>query len=249
MPEFHLPRLSKPGARSLLDQIATLPDLTWTDRAAMVERWTGRGDLGAREATQPELQTLRDLVVGIAVTCGFPDAGGAVERARFDTECAKALTDPDRAPEAEALRDDVWAWVALVLLPDVVRWRFGSSEERYRGGVRNTFQRLWLRGAALDAPLDENRWRIVEQMTEDAQVQVFERPGLSASIRTARVIGEVWTARLASHGSAGLEDLTRRAMIGLRVANQILSLDALDDATLHGLVERQFQLAAAAPDA
>lgn len=249
MPEFHLPRLAKPGARLLLDRMATLPDEDWAARAALVERWTGRGDLGAREATKAELQELRDVVVGVAATCGFPDAGGKAGRARFDTECAKALADPDRTPPAEALRDDVWAWVALVLLPDVVRWRFGSSEERYRGGVRNTFQRLWLRGAALEVPLEGNRWRIVEQMNEDAQVQVFERPGLSASIRTARVIGETWTARLASHGPTGLEDLTRRAMIGLRIANQILSLDALDDAALRGLVERQFELAAAEPDA
>ena len=240
MPEFHLPRLSRYGVSCLVETMDEQLDRDLDARRRAAERWTTSGQLGAREATNAELESLGDLLREVAVSTGLDQSTEA--RRRFDTACTILLADPDRIPLAEGLRDDVWAWITTVLCPDLVEARFGRVESRYRGGVRNTFQRLWMRGAAFREPADELP-RLVGRMSEDAHVQVFERPGLSASLRTARLITERWSTLQDTPGIAGLEDITRKAMIGLGVVNQIVLLDALDDASLEEVICHQFDLA------
>jgi hypothetical protein len=244
MHEFHLPRLSRHGARELFRRMDEIVHLDWRARRLAAERWTTPGQLGARAATDDELDALATLLHDAAAPAGLGDTPG---RRRFDIQAAILLSDPGRVPVTEGLRDDVWAWIAVVLCPGLVESRFSRVEERFQGGVRNTFQRLWMRGSALREPLGGQE-RLVG-MSEDAHVQVFERPGLSASVRTARLIAEQWLDRLDAGGSAGLEAVTRRAMVALGVTNQIVALDALDDAALRAEIARQFDLAAARTDA
>lgn len=246
MPEFHLPRLRSPGVVTLLAS-EDLDGLSWQDRDAAVARWTSWGALGARRAKEPELQDIRDRLVNVARRFGFPDPLAHGDRGRFDAAAAVVLAAPGLIPEEEGLRDDVWSWIATVLLLDVTLWRFSRAEARFRGGVRNTFQRLWMRGTALDRGEGPERWTLLDLLPEDAQVQIFERPGLSGSLRVARAIAEGWARAQTAAGVRNLEDVTRRAILALRASNQVLSLDALDDARLVAEIDRRFDVALSAP--
>lgn len=248
MPDFHLPRLRAVGVVALLSAEDGLGGSSWQDRAERAERWTTWGALGARRAVDAELQRIRDQTMVIARDCGFPEKAPREERARFDTEAAILFAGGGLIPDEEALRDDVWAWIATVLLPDVVLWRFSRTESRFRGGVRNTFQRVWTRGAALDRGEGDDRWSLLELLPEDAQVQIFERTGLSGSFRVAKAIAEAWVQSSVETGGSNLEDATRRAILALRASSQVLSLDALPDDLLDLEVGRRFAAALAAGD-
>jgi hypothetical protein len=93
---------------------------------------------------------LRNGLVEIAKGQGFPQETGRKQLSEFDAQASAWLSGNTTLSSGEALRDDVWAFIATALVPDVTYWRFGTSRSRYHGGVRNTFQRLWMRGRVLD---------------------------------------------------------------------------------------------------
>src|SRR5690606_31532772 len=116
----------------------------------------------------------------IAAECGFPDNSSQVARTRFDHVATQFLATADDLESGEALRDDVWAYLTVVVAPDVVTWRFSEEADgRFAGGVRNAFQRLWMRGTTLDRSANHpDRWGLVKALSEDALVQIFERPSI-----------------------------------------------------------------------
>jgi hypothetical protein len=196
------------------------------------------------------LARLRSLIVDAARECGFPQRGGVADRARFDCLAAIVLADFDALAGGEADCDDVWAFLATVLLPDVVVWRFsGRSAERFHGGVRNAFQRLWMRIWALDGGMDagEGRWSLLEALTEDALVQITERPSVGSDRNVSRAIATSWVRTAERIGQARMEDVMRHAIIDLRIRNEVQLLSALPPPILDDHVAAIFDRAAA-PD-
>lgn len=185
---------------------------------------------------------LRTGLVEIADKFGFPDRGSAGDRARFDEHASAFLAQRDELEGGEALRDDVWAFLACVLLPDLVAWRFADRQpERFHGGVRNTFQRLWMRGRILDRGLDaESRWELLGALTEDAMVQITERPSVGSDARLARALAEGWLRASGRIGRPAMENAMREAVIRLRLRNQIQLLSELDDHDLADTVDEFF---------
>jgi hypothetical protein len=132
------------------------------------------------QITSKQLEEMRNGIHEIAKRNGFSGNDSRVGFSKFDTEAAAWFADQTILASGEALRDDVWSFIGVVLAPDIVYWRFGTARKRYIGGVRNTFQRLWIRGVALDRGVDSlARWELLEELTEDALVQITERPSLS----------------------------------------------------------------------
>src|SRR5690606_10627574 len=144
-------------------------------------------------------------------------------------------------------RNDVWAFIAAVAAPDIVVWRFSSGgAPRFHGGVRNAFQRLWLRGKALDRGRDHpQRWLLVRTMPEDAVVQIVERPSLGGRARIARAIGEGWLEMSRSTPQGAQEDVMRAATKILRIQNEIQDLQFLSDEQLADAVSHAFTRARA----
>lgn len=238
------PRLTTAAARRLLADAAALasePGRARRDGEAGAT-WAASG---GRRATAEELTEIRTAIVELAEAYGFPDGGDRVSRAAFDARCTAWWGEADALPLGEALRDDVWTWLAVALLPDVVRWRFqGLSSERFLGGVRNTFQRQWMRGRAFDRGEGaEARWRLVELLPEDALVQVMERPSVGSQPELARAIGEIWLRRSEAAGPPS-EDLTRAAVRDLRILNETQLLAGLPPIDLQSVVEATFAGAA-----
>lgn len=188
------------------------------------------------------LSELRSRLIDIARGCGFPDRGRIADRARFDELASIHLAQLTELNGGEALRDDVWAFLACVILPDLVEWRFvDRPAERFHGGVRNTFQRLWMRGRILDRGSSaEHRWELLRELTEDALVQITERPSVGNDSRLARALAEGWLRASRQLGRSAMEDAMREAVIRLRLRNQVQLLSELDEEQLHDVIDSFF---------
>ena len=221
----HVPLVEMPGAIRVMGQAPV-----WN--AAGGEKLEPEGE---------ELQSLRREVMEIARETGFP---GHCDTKVFDVKCTILLATHPLLREVggEALRRDCWSGLTCLVLPDVAAWRFGLKAERFRGGIRNTFQRLWLRGRILDGgeEVEEKRWLYVREMTEDALVALLERPGIAADARLSRAIADRWVAW--SRKIAGsMEALFRDVMKKISAANEVRLLASLDDQELEGWLEETFR--------
>jgi hypothetical protein len=243
MPDTLLfPRLQPHGVRVIVAALADLADKDWTLRREYAGTAVKIAATGGRRITDDELSSLRKHVLEIASNNGFPVVESTGFRT-FDTELAIDLLERDLVPGAEALRDDVWAFIATVLLPDVVRWRFGAdTADRYSGGVRNAFQRLWLRAASFSRePEADDRWELVRALSEDANVQILERPRLSSSREVSRQLAEAWLNMSKPPRRLSVEEANRAASITLRITNQVVNLQALPDDELAAVIEEHYR--------
>jgi hypothetical protein len=191
----------------------------------------------AASGGSPDWMASLDIASGlreVARGLGFPESSSAKARAEFDMRATVMLACDKRLDTGEALRDDVWAFISVVLAPDVVAWRFtDKGDHRFRGGVRNAFQRLWTRGAALDrGESSANRWLLVQELTEDAMVQIFERASIASNDRLARAIAEAWVTVASEKGRSIMEDVMRRSIKLIRIRLELLDLTVLSDSLL-----------------
>lgn len=191
-------------------------------------------------------QRIKDLVTAIREESrqqGFPTDASREAFSEFDTQVTKLLAQEKWLNSGEALRDDTWAYLTTMLLPDVVVWRFpGRNPERFHGGVRNTLQRLWTRGVVLDRGVDSsNRWELVERLGEDALVQIFERSGLSNNPDLAHEFAEGYLAWIDNIGSSSIEDIMRSAMKILLLRNKIVDLSLQPAAALNQEIWHAFR--------
>lgn len=199
--------------------------------------------VGGSTVAAATLTEFRRELLSIAQEAGFPSDRTPAARARFDTDCAIFLATHPLLQSGEALRDDVWTYIATSLLPDVTAWRYKMEASRWHGGVRNTFQRLWLRARAVDrGEGSPNRWELIEALTEDAFVAIVERPSIGGDPTIALALAEGWLRAEKTNGRGAMEQLMRRAVIRLRLRNEVLALSALPRAKLDRVVDEAFGL-------
>jgi hypothetical protein len=237
-----LPRLPGPACETLVRGFLELglgrwPGFDPTKLPASVRfAATGGTPVGAAR-----LGELRADLEKLARTHGFCDTSDRNSLAAFDAEVAVWLSQADLFSTGEALRDDIWSFVSAVVAPDIVHWRFGAAMERYTGGIRNTFQRLWMRGRALDrGPEHPERWKLLTELTEDALVQITERPSIGGDPVLARAVAEAWLGASELHGRTAMENIMRRAILGIRIRNEIRSLSDLPSEKLADVLNEMF---------
>lgn len=191
------------------------------------------------------VEDLTGRIRGEARRQGFPASAGRATLSDFDTRVTILLAQESWLNTGEALRDDTWAYLTTMLLPDVVAWRFpGCNTERFHGGVRNTLQRLWTRGVVLDRGAESgNRWELIERLGEDALVQIFERSGFSNNPGLARQFAEGYLSWTDNVGKVSMEDIMRDAMKILLLRNKIIDLSTQEDSALHQEVWQAFRSA------
>ena len=237
-----LPRLPGPAAETLIDSFLEEGPDKWVgfDPSELPEAVHFAATGGSR-AERNDLLSLRKTVEEAARAHGFGVPGNRAWHARFDTELGASLAEMPILSSGEALRDDFWTFVGTSLAPDVVYWRFGAARARYLGGVRNTFQRLWLRARALDrGEQHPRRWELLEALTEDALVQITERPSIGADPVLAAAVGEAWLRAQKHHGRGAMEPIMRRAALRARIWNEIRSLADLPTDILASVLDRAF---------
>jgi len=182
------------------------------------------------------LERLRESVVGVARAHGYPAEAGQKTAAaiRFDQDCTRVLYEQMRIIAADAASEGVWSFLTCVLLPDVACWRFPDrSEERLRGHFRNVFRRLWWRAYILGATASDPP----AHMGEDTLVQVMERPTLGSNPRVARTLCVMFLEQKARFSDVAASELMRDATKRLIRLTPFLSLYALDDETLRGVIK------------
>lgn len=237
-----LPRLPGPAAEAIVRRVVDQGLDNWPGfNSRELPEAVRFAATGGSRITDHQLRRLREALEGLAREHGHGAGSGRVAFAGFDAEAAAWIAQENIFASGEALRDDVWNFVGAVLAPDIVHWRFGTALERYVGGVRNTFQRLWMRGRALDRGVDHpDRWLLLEELTEDALVQITERPSVGGDPILALTIGEAWLRASKYYGKTAMEPVMRRAVLRIRIRNEIRSLAELPAADLTQLLDQAF---------
>lgn len=169
------------------------------------------------------------------------DAGTA-----FDGPAAVELHRQLGLDLAAAADKSFWAYLSAVCLPDLVRWRWGATKEgeyppanRYRGGWKNTFRRLWYRAdMAYREDLDDP-YRYVDVGGEDFWVGLLERE-ISECRNVVRELLPCW-ARLEEAGEGSMVD-HRRFFIVLRLLRPYRTYERLEGEELTELFDRALEL-------
>lgn len=241
-----LPRLTALGVWNILEASDARP-LTPAGAKAIAESSSSMVSFAATGGNRSDClaESVGTTIREIASGSGFPDNPSQVARSKFDHEAAIYLASNVDLRTGEALRDDVWSYLATVVVPDIVSWRFPDrAPHRFQGGVRNALQRLWTRGTVLDrGDHHQDRWGLVRSLSEDAAVQIFERASIAGNRRLAIALSEGWVHMAAKIGRGSMEPVMRRATKLVRLRNEIVDLGSLSDAELEALVTSIFELA------
>lgn len=179
---------------------------------------------GGRRVADEKLQELREQMMSLAGEYGFPEEGSVESRAEFDVEAGHFLVTSTGMVPGEAARDAVWDYLSLVLMPDIVRWRFPTGKlERFRGRARGTFWRLWWRTHIL-GPEGKDARPLIRALSEDTMVGIIERPQIASDHRLARSIASA-AVKAREQGEIPSEALTRQAIKVLRQYLPLLRLE------------------------
>src|SRR5690606_33841306 len=91
---------------------------------------------------------------------------------------------------------DVWAFLAVILMPDIAFWRYPQPpKDRILGTdlTRHVFGRLWWRAQLVRAPEDPEPYHALRILGEAAFDQIYaRRAALGGSPHLVRAILRVW---------------------------------------------------------
>lgn len=242
-----LPRLNDVGVMRCMENLERLSDdgaepMGLDRRLREYEAWIWYAPSGGSVSTKLVAEVHAEMTA-IGRRHGYPGRASDKQKSAFDVEAAKWLAGHTHLASPELLRDDIWAFLSCVMLQELAIWRYSAQQRaRFAGGVRNTFQRLWMRGRTLDLgeTLGTGRWRLLEGLSEDAMVQIFERASIASDAPLARAIANGWLNTADRIGRERMEDVMRRATKLLRLRNQIIDLTFLSTEELDKEVEHSF---------
>ncbi|MFI9326179.1 DUF6339 family protein [Kitasatospora sp. NPDC052868] len=196
---FLMPQLLPSAIGELLEDRRGASVEELRNRAAVVHPAMYYAATGGRRLPVDRMRALRNEIVARASENGFPGRSpGRREAARFDMDVARLLYRDAGIVPAEALSPQLWAFLSLVVLPDVTAWRFpGFNPRRVTGRdvTRHVFGRLWWRahlvgGERLDP---DDLYDALSVLGEEAFDQVFaRRTSIGASAHLVCGILRVW---------------------------------------------------------
>lgn len=243
------PRLPDIEARIALKRIRSAAGSPDVRREAGCEhRRAYFAPTGGRPAGRDQLERLAEAVRRCAGEFGYPGMAKVGEQRliEFDRALARVVfSEMDLVP-AEAAVPEIWSFMAVRLLPDVVAWRWqqGFNEERWIGRtlVRHTFGRVWWQAHALGRPTPYGRdYSLLDSLSESDLNQIFERRSIGGNTELARALAlELADARIMQSASPRrdvIRDVTKRIS---RVI-PFTSFPSMDDAQLktrlHAIVD------------
>jgi site-specific DNA-cytosine methylase len=193
---FLYPRLLAEQAKPLFDEYRHLPIAELADRVGFSHTSAVYVATGGDRISAARLRELRAGIVDLAKNAGFPDGSDRVRNAEFDLRLAALLHAEMGVVPAEAASRDVWAFLALVVLPDVAFWRYPEPpKDRVLGTdlTRHVFGRLWWRAQLVRASDDPEPYGALKILGEAAFDQIYaRRAALGGSPHMVRAILRVW---------------------------------------------------------
>jgi hypothetical protein len=230
------PRLRASRAAVRRPQVAALDAVAARSVSALDDPGAAAVASGGVPVPAARVACVQDAIRRLADDRGWPDPVAGPAAAEFDRRAAVALHREMAIVPADAAHDGVWHFVALVVLPDVARWRRPDTEVSPAGGLaRHVFGRLWWRahvfGPELVDPLPPAR-----PLTEVELQHLLGRPALVADHAVARAVARVVVSlerprhERESVTAALAERVLRRA--------PIVCFEALDDEELRREIEQ-----------
>ncbi|MEU1442859.1 DUF6339 family protein [Streptomyces mirabilis] len=196
MMSFLYPRLLAEQARPLFEEYRGLPLAELAGRVAFAHESAVYVATGGDRVHGARLQELRAGVLDLAERAGFPDDSDRARNSEFDLRLAALLHAEMGMVPAEAASRDVWAFLALVLLPDVAFWRYPQPpRDRVLGTdlTRHVFGRLWWRAQLIRSSDALEPYGALKILGEAAFDQIYaRRAALGGSPHMVRAILRVW---------------------------------------------------------
>ncbi|MFI1537587.1 DNA cytosine methyltransferase [Streptomyces anandii] len=193
---FLYPRLLVEQARPLFAEYRHLSIGELAHRVAVEHESAVYVATGGDRASSAQLRELREGVVDLAKQAGFPGDSDRTHKAEFDLQLAALLHAEMGMVPAEAASRDVWAFLALVLLPDVAFWRYPQPPtDRVLGTdlTRHVFGRLWWRAQLVHSSGEAEPYGALQILGEAAFDQIYaRRAALGGSPHLVRAILRVW---------------------------------------------------------
>ncbi|MFE1424759.1 DUF6339 family protein [Streptomyces fungicidicus] len=193
---FLYPRLLADQAKPLFHEYRELTVSELAARVDVTHESAVYVATGGDRVPDSRLKELRDGVLDLARRAGFPDDSDRARNAEFDLVLAAFLHAETGMVPAEAAARDVWAFLALVLMPDVAFWRYPQPPgDRILGTdlTRHVFGRLWWRAQLVRAPEDPEPYHALHILGEAAFDQIYaRRAALGGSPHLVRAILRVW---------------------------------------------------------
>lgn len=228
------PRLLSDRAAPLFAAYRQLSTSELTERVAFTHESSVYVATGGDRVTADRLRELREGVLALAARAGFPGESDRVRNAEFDLSLAALLHAETGMVPAEAASRDVWAFLAVVVLPDVAFWRYPHPpKDRILGTdlTRHVFGRLWWRAQLVRSPDTPEPYEALKILGEAAFDQIYaRRAALGGSPHLVRSILRVWDG-LDLYGLNERETLRDFLKRLLRLAPFVL-FDALEEEAL-----------------
>ncbi len=251
MPRYLFPRINKVHAEKIWAEIRdkSIPQLEKI--SGFTCDFAFYSETGGTKVNIDVLKTIQDGISKLATQNGYPGEVSKKQLTDFDTKCAAYLVKNSSMPVGEALRNETWMFFTLVLLPNLCRWRFplkkrhddniDDRKSRFFGGTRNTFQRLWRRGFLMTADGGNDKdLELLRVLTEDAQVAIFERPGISSSPKVARALALGWKSTSEKIGREKMEPVHRETFKRIRAWAPVISFECLPETDLKETIDKVF---------
>ncbi|GGK97015.1 DUF6339 family protein [Nocardia jinanensis] len=151
---------------------------------------------GGTRVSEDRLRWMRETIVDLARESAFPEAPDPAQKVTFDLSSARILHREMRIAPAEAAAGDVWAFLALVLLPDIAHWRYPRPPgDRVLGTdlTRHVFGRLWWRSQFVHSSSEPDPYAALSILGESAFDQIYaRRASLGGSPHLIKSILRVW---------------------------------------------------------
>lgn len=230
--QSRFPRLPKPAALSLHRDLMNKGSAMWANgkpKALMTHRLqiepTTIDKVGFGELTSMREGIMEDLRVGQRSKGQHSSNPGAIDRV-----VGRKVVDQLDMNAVEASDEGIWAFITLIVLPDLLYERFPNlPTERALGGRRNFVRRNWERQFILGDIFQTTE----RPLGEDELVGLFERTRLSRNHRLVVAIAE----HLTGCGMPNRSKYARRLMAEIGRMSGVLLLDGLDDGGLKSVVQ------------
>jgi hypothetical protein len=191
------PRLANTAAQALFNDIRDKGAEVLIGTAATGHVGAFYAATGGIRADSDRLRTLQGLVRELARDFGYPEHHVGRRINRFDNTLAELLHAKMEVVPAEAADRRIWAFLALVLLPDVAVWRFPDPPgDRLLATdiTRHVFGRLWWRAELLiDADSPTEPYALLDVFPERNFDQILaRRRSIGGSPELIRALAREW---------------------------------------------------------
>lgn len=187
--------------------------------------------VGAGRASDQDIRTATKRLTETAVAYGYPKPVGDRAKIPFDRGAAWVVRDSIDLSWSEAGQRDTWSFIALVALPHLTYWRFGTGNaERWVATdlTRHTWARLWWQAVVF-----EQDPQVLDSLTESDLNQLLERRTMGGDPRLVCALARAIVDR--TPGGVDRRPLIRDVTARLLRRLAFLDAHALDDDGLRRL--------------